>query len=167
MKTLLLNQNYSPISFLSWKRVVKLVVRDKVEVLSNWGHKIKFGKGEFDHPSIVKLRYYVPRHIKSRRYNRAGVFKRDKNTCQYCSKTEKISNLTIDHVIPRSQGGKTTWENCVSCCFTCNNDKANCTPKQAGMKLIKKPAIPRLTAWHEYVLIPLKHDDWEHYIMNQ
>ena len=166
MKTLLLNQGYAPISFIHWKRVVKLVVRDKVDIVSAWDHAITFGMGELKHPSIVRLRNYTPFHIKRRRYNRAGVFKRDRNTCQYCGAQHKVNELTIDHVTPRAQGGITSWENCVTCCFDCNNRKADRTPNQASMQLLHgKPKIPRLTVWHEYQLMQNKHDDWEEYIV--
>ncbi len=165
MKTLLLNQGYAPISFIPWKRVVKLVVRDKVDILSKWDFSITYGRGEWEYPSIVRLKYYTPYYVKRRRYNRSGVFKRDKNCCQYCEKPERPHILTIDHVMPKAQGGKTSWENCVACCFDCNNKKANKTPKQAGMKLIRKPAIPRLTVWHEFQLMSNKHDDWQDYIL--
>lgn len=165
MKTLLLNQGYAPISFIPWKKVVKLVVRDKVDILSKWDFTITFGKGEWEHPSIVRLKYYTPYHIKRRRYNRSGVFKRDKNTCQYCGGQQRAHLLTIDHVTPKAQGGTTSWENCVTCCFDCNNKKADRTPRQAGMRLIKKPSIPRLTVWHEYQLMPHKHEDWQNYII--
>lgn len=164
IKTLLLNQGYSPTFFLSWKDVVKLVVRDKVDVLSNWDFFITYGSGKWNHPSIIRLNHYTPYHIKRRRYNRSGVFKRDKNECQYCGSQEKIHILTIDHVMPKAQGGKNCWENCVTCCFSCNNRKANRTPRQAGMKLIRKPTVPRLTVWYEYQLIQNKHDDWQDYI---
>ena len=163
MKTLLLNQNYTPISFVSWKRAIKLVMREKVDVLSKWDYAITFSNGEFKLPSIIRLKYYTPYYIKRRRYYRAGVFKRDKNICQYCGNKETLDVLTIDHVMPKSQGGKTSWENCVTCCFDCNNRKANRTPKQAGMLLIKKPTIPRLTVWYEYQLMSDTHDDWPDY----
>lgn len=165
MKTLLLNQGFAPISFIDWKRTVKLVVRDKVDIISLWGASISFGKGEWELPSIIRLRHYTPYHIKRRRYNRSGVFKRDHNTCQFCGMQQKVNLLTIDHVTPRSQEGKTTWENCVTSCFDCNNKKADRTPNQAKMKLLNgKPRVPRLTIFNEFQLMKNKHDDWNEYV---
>ena len=115
-------------------------------------------------PAILKLNGYAPRHVKKKRYNRLGVFKRDNCVCQYCYKTFKIEELTIDHVLPRALGGKTTWENCVTCCNSCNNRKADKTPQMANMKLLKKPYVPNITIWHEFNLIGEKHDDWNLYI---
>lgn len=167
MKTLLLNQGFAPLSFINWKRVIKLVVRDKVDVVAHWDHAISYGRGSWEHPSIVRLRHYTPYHIKRRRYNRSGVFKRDKNACQYCGALQKVSLLTIDHVTPRAQGGITSWENCVACCFECNNVKADRTPNQAKMKLINgKPKIPRISIMNEYELMPNKHDIWQDYILS-
>jgi len=166
MKTLLLNQGFAPLSFINWKKAVKLVVRDKVDIISRWDYSITFGSGVWEHPSIVRLRNYTPYHIKRRRYNRSGVFKRDKNTCQYCLKQQKINLLTIDHVTPRAQGGITSWDNCVACCFDCNNKKADRTPKQAKMILINgKPQVPRSNILNEYELMQNKHNIWAEYIM--
>ena len=167
MKTLLLNSTYEPISFIPWKKVIKLVLRGKVDILSHWNDSIRHGNGAIKRPSIIRLKYYVPRHIKRRRYNRSAVFKRDGHNCQYCGQTKRVSELTIDHVLPKSHGGKTVWENCVACCFACNNKKANRTPKQAKMVLIRKPLIPRMTVWHEYVLMSNTHEDWQHYIIER
>ena len=75
--------------------------------------------------------------------NRANVIWRDQNTCQYCSKEEESRVLTIDHVVPRSKGGKNTWENLVTACKKCNQKKGNKTPKEANMKLLREPKRPK------------------------
>ena len=121
---------------------------------------------DYLHPSIIRLRKYAPWHVKKCRYNRNGVFKRDKYTCQYCGKHCTLSEITIDHVLPRDLGGITSWENCVACCFYCNNIKGNRTPKQAGMKLLHKPFALTKNIWIEYNLLKNKHDDWKLYICN-
>lgn len=116
-------------------------------------------------PSILRLKDYAPRHVKKKRYNRAGIFKRDNYTCQYCAKSFKHNELTIDHVLPRSMGGQTSWENCVTSCNPCNNRKADRTPKMAKMALLKKPTKPFAAVWHDYNSMSHKHDDWCHYII--
>jgi len=118
----------------------------------------------FLHPSIVRLKKYAPRHIKKCKYNRIGIFRRDKNMCQYCGQTYSQSDLTIDHVVPRYMGGETSWENCVACCFKCNNKKDNKTPKMASMKLLHKPYALIQNIRSEYILINNKHKDWAMYI---
>jgi YHS domain-containing protein len=205
MRTLLLNSTYEPISFITFRKMIKLVVNNKVDRVSAWNSGIKHGTGydlicgarlefysplfkvkhagvvyefcskecaeifkvdplEFLHPSIVRLKKYAPRHIKRRKYNRIGVFRRDKHTCQYCGKTRSPSDLTIDHVLPRDMGGDTSWGNCVACCFDCNNRKANRTPKMAGMKLLHKPFALTQSIWSEYNVMKHKHEDWQIYI---
>lgn len=119
---------------------------------------------EFLMPSIIRLKKYTPRHNKKNKvYNRGAIFKRDKNTCQYCGKKFQTSELTIDHVMPKSMGGKTSWENCVACCNDCNSKKANRTPKMAQMKLLYKPFKPNITIWHYYNSLSKKHEDWDLY----
>ncbi|KKN67639.1 hypothetical protein LCGC14_0458980 [marine sediment metagenome] len=205
MRTLLLNSTYEPISFITFRKMIKLLVNNKADRISAWSSGIKHGNGydfvcgarlefhsplfkwsyadeefefcsqecaetfqieplQFLHPSIVRLKKYAPRHIKRCRYNRTGVFRRDKNTCQYCSTTCSVSDLTIDHVLPRDMGGVTSWENCVACCFDCNNKKANRTPKMANMKLLHKPFALTQSIWNEYSLMKNKHADWQVYI---
>ena len=104
MKTLLVNHAYLPLSFISWKKVIKLVVKDKVYIDAYWEEgEITYNNGfnSFKHPAVIRLKKYTPFHVKRRRYNRGGVFKRDKNICQYCGLLKKVHDLTIDHVFPR------------------------------------------------------------------
>lgn len=165
MRALLLNSAYQGLAFISFRKAVKLIAKDKVEIVSTWPDKLRFGNGSMSYPAIVRLTRYVPRHIKKRRYNRTAVFRRDKFTCQYCGQTCTHKELTIDHVLPRDLGGITSWENCVACCFECNNKKSNKTPKMAKMKLSHRPYAPTQTIWHEYSLLKNKHVDWSDYIV--
>lgn len=167
MRTLLLNYSYESIQFISLRKALKLIVKEKVEVLSNWDELLQFGNGEMPRPSIVRLKYYVPRHVKKQRYNRTGILKRDKFVCQYCGKTFKMSELTIDHVTPKRMGGKNSWLNCVACCYDCNNKKADRTPKQAKMKLLRKPFAPAMTVRHELDTMKIIHPDWKTYIYRE
>ena len=161
MKALLLNSTYEPISFISERRAIKLYVKDKVEVLSSWDSYIH---GDIRLPALVRLVKYVRWVPKKSRFNRMGLFKRDRFTCMYCGKQLKAGELTIDHIIPKSQGGKLNWENCVSACFACNSKKGDRTPEEAGMVLIKSPAVPRADLVGDLCMIDVVHPDWGQYV---
>ena len=140
-------------AFITFRKAIKLILKGKVNILSKWNSEITHGAGSVSHPAVLVMKYYIPRHIKKRRYNRMGVFRRDKCCCQYCGERVSSSQLTIDHVKPRKMGGETTWINCVACCFSCNNKKAGRTPKMANMRLLHKPFAPTVNIWNEYNLI--------------
>lgn len=164
-KALLLNQAYQGLGFINYRRAIKLLVKEHVELIDSWDDKIYYGRGFMYYPAIVRLNRYVPRYIKKKQYSRTLVFRRDKFRCQYCGCEKKPKDLTIDHVVPRDLGGDTTWTNCVASCWDCNNVKGNRTPKQAGMRLLHKPFAPNQTIWHEYNLVKNKHPSWEAYIV--
>lgn len=165
LHTLLLNSTYESISFISERKVFKLLSKEKVEVLSSWEDSdVKWGNGRIAHPAIVRLKHHVrwiPRRV---RFNRTGIFRRDQFVCQYCSTALTASKLTLDHVLPRAQGGGSSWKNCVTACFECNNKKGDRTPEQAKMKLIKPPAIPALSIINEYYTMKKQHADWKSYL---
>jgi len=94
------------------------------------------------------------------RFTRANIYSRDRNACQYCGNTFPRNELSIDHVIPRSYGGKSMWENVVCCCFTCNKRKGGKTPKQVGMKLLTPPRKPRWTPLSRVSFHDLKRKEW-------
>lgn len=144
IKTLLLNNTYEPLALLCEKRALKLLFKEeKVEIISSWdNHIIKWDKGQIAHPSILRLKHYVRVPFSAICFSRKWLVKRDNSTCQYCSLKLTASQITIDHVIPRSRGGGTCFENCVVCCHKCNSIKANQTPEEANMKLLRKPIVP-------------------------
>lgn len=124
---LVLNSSYEPLHFTNWKRAVILLYKEKAKVISK---------------TVIRLVNYVI--IPFRRMNnlyptRSLIYKRDKNTCQYCGATKK---LTIDHVLPKSKGGEDTWENLVVACSSCNVKKGDKLLEQTGMKLAKIPRAP-------------------------
>lgn len=96
-------------------------------------------------PEVIVLARYDKIPARALHYSKQHIFRRDHYCCQYCGHQFTVSNLTIDHVVPRSQGGETNWTNCVSCCTECNTRKADRTPDQAGMKLRSTPAKPDWT----------------------
>jgi len=136
-KVLLLNASYEPLNICSWKRALVLIIKGKAEEIEHNGCLIN---SSIPAPLVIKLRYFVAVPYKELPFNKKNVLHRDEHTCQYCGK--KDSNLSTDHVIPRSKGGQNCWENVVAACFICNNKKADLTPHEAGMKLLQKPKKP-------------------------
>ena len=96
-------------------------------------------------PAVIVLKNYIKKGFSSYACNRKNVVWRDKNICQYCGRKFSFCDLTMDHVIPKSKGGQKTWTNIVASCKKCNNHKADRTPKEAQMPLIKKPSTPKWT----------------------
>lgn len=161
---LLLNASYEPLRVVSLRRAIVLLLKEKAEIVEADGDELRSGSLTLPKPSVIRLVYYV--RIPSRLHlplTRKMVLARDNYTCQYCGKRLPKSELTIDHVIPRSRGGKTEWSNVVVACRRCNQHKGNRTPKEAGMKLLRKPFEPR------YVAIVIlgdgsRQESWEKYL---
>lgn len=141
-QTLVLSQSYEPVKIVSWQRAITLLFLGKVEVVEEYDRDIKTTALVFKIPSIVRLLNAFRRHKKPTKFSRVNIYGRDKYSCQYCGAKKVISELTYDHVVPRSHGGKTVWINIVTCCSDCNRKKANRTPAQAGMRLLKVPVQP-------------------------
>lgn len=142
-KTLLLNNNYQVLGFINERRAIKLYLKDKVEVLSNWGgKKISTGKMCIDHPATLRMKYQVAVNATKLSFSRNLIFRRDKYICAYCGIKQFGKNLTIDHILPKSMGGQNSFSNCVTACVTCNRGKSNRTPEQAGMSLKTNPITP-------------------------
>lgn len=141
LPVLVLNQNYEPLNICQAKRAIVLVYEGKAEMLEDgtgFAHSISRA---LPIPSVIRLFYIIKRPRPKRKLTRIEIFNRDKFACQYCGKESR--QLTLDHVIPRYKGGQHTWENVVSACPACNRRKAGRTPEQAGMKLIRRPFVPR------------------------
>jgi 5-methylcytosine-specific restriction endonuclease McrA len=138
---LVLNQNYEPLNVCRVRRAVVLVYQGKAEMLEDGSGFVHSAAQAFSVPSVIRLSNIIKRPRPKRRLTRFEVFSRDHHVCQYCGR--EVRQLTIDHVIPRYQGGEHTWENVVSACIPCNRRKAGRTPEQAGMKLPHLPSPPR------------------------
>src|SRR4030095_16417964 len=141
-RTLLLSQGYEPIKIIPWQRAMTLLTLDKVEVVEEYDAEVRASSLIVKVPAVVRLRKAFRRHAKPVKFSRVNIYARDAYRCQYCGEKCSIDGLTYDHVIPRSRGGRTTWENIVSCCYECNADKANRTPAEAGMTLLAQPKPP-------------------------
>lgn len=181
-KVLVLNRSWQPVGILNLEKALaklfsehrdgepKATIVDcandfKILTWKDWS-LLKPAEGEesmssvsatFRIPSVIKLTRYdkIPNHRVH--YCRKTIYKRDNFTCQYCGSRPGSSELSIDHVMPRSRGGLTTWDNCVLACVSCNTRKADRTPAQAGMKLLRQPRKPRCSPVRcDYIV-----KDWE------
>ncbi|MFC1995537.1 HNH endonuclease [Chloroflexota bacterium] len=163
LPVLVLNQSYEPLNICRARRAVVLLYRGKAEVLENGSGFIHSANSIFPLPSVIRLASMIKRPRLERRLTRLEVFNRDQYTCQYCGKENR--QLTIDHVIPRHQGGQHVWENVASACVTCNRRKAGRTPEQASMKLICRPSYPH---GNNFFYIPYQyqqfHAVWQKYL---
>ena len=141
LPVLVVNQNYQPLNICRVRRAVVLLYQGKAEMLENGSVFIHSANYIFPLPSVIRLAYMIKRPWLERKLTRLEVFNRDKYTCQYCGK--ETHQLTLDHIIPRYQGGEHVWGNVVSACIPCNRRKAGRTPEQAGMRLLNHPSRPR------------------------
>ena len=141
---LVLNATYEPLSVVSSRRAICLVLGDKADLIEHDESFLRSERLSLPNPSVIRLRYVVkvPYHRRTS-LSRRAVFARDDNRCQYCA---GIAD-SLDHVMPRSRGGLHIWENVVAACRKCNLGKRDRTPDEAGMKLAKIPLIPKELAW--------------------
>lgn len=146
---LVLNQDYQPLSVCSVQRSMKLLFLEKAELLHDDPEReLRTTRRSYSYPSVIRLRNYIRIPYAKIVLSRRNVMRRDQFTCQYCGKR---SDLTIDHVIPKSRGGKDTWENLTTACDKCNVKKGNRTPKEAQMLLETKPYRPvPITFFRDY-----------------
>jgi 5-methylcytosine-specific restriction endonuclease McrA len=115
-------------------------------------------------PRVILLAYFDRLPSKELKLTRNNVFERDKDTCQYCGRIFEREDLNLDHVIPRDQGGKTTWENIVCSCIRCNSKKANRLPHQANMRLVRKPVKPKWRPVISLVLGNKERERWKDFL---
>lgn len=140
--TLLLNSSFEPIKIISWQKAITLLFLGKVEVVDSYEREIRSISLALKLPAVVRLLKYI--HLGKRRppLTRFNLLARDDFQCQYCSVPLTANTATIDHVLPKSQGGTTCWQNIVACCHTCNRKKGGKTPHQAKMDLLNDPIAP-------------------------
>jgi 5-methylcytosine-specific restriction endonuclease McrA len=160
-EVLVLNQDYQPISVCSVQRSVKLVFLDKAELLHDDPDKvIRTVNEEYSYPSVIRLRRYIRLPYAKIVLSRRNIMKRDRSTCQYCGTR---SDLTLDHVLPKSRGGADSWENLVTACNNCNVKKGNRTPEEAGMPLNIKPYRPVHITFFQNLLNGIQ-EHWKPYL---
>ena len=185
-QVLVLNRLWQAVNVCSARRALTLLFQGHAQVVFgdtdgsfrtfSFGEWHDFSQQEPHSESVrtISFRIRVPRVImllifdrlpkKEVKFTRLNIFERDKNTCQYCGHIFDRKDLNLDHVIPRDKGGPTTWENIVCSCIPCNTRKANRTPTEAGIHLIRKPKRPK---WRPFVQVNLGlhyHESWKHFL---
>jgi 5-methylcytosine-specific restriction endonuclease McrA len=161
MRALVLNQDFRPISVCSIQRAFVLVFMKKVEMVTPFnGNKFHTVDNEFSIPAVVRLQQYINVPYRGVELSRLNIFKRDNHACQYCGSDK---DLSIDHVLPRSRGGGSSWKNLVAACKPCNSRKGDETPEEANMPLSQPPFKP------SYLMFlrdfsGFKYEEWKPYL---
>jgi 5-methylcytosine-specific restriction endonuclease McrA len=187
---LMLNKHYLPVRVIGVRRAFSLLFRDLVEVihiedgdyqsydLESWVEVSELRKTFEPHehdwirtvrmelavPRIVRLMFYDRLPKQQVKFNRRNIYARDGNRCQYCGKKFQTCELSLDHIIPRSRNGTSSWENLVCCCLRCNVRKGGRTPAEAGMRLIRKPVKPRVSPVLSIKLSDSRYRSWRQFL---
>lgn len=150
---LLLNASYEPLAVIPKQRALSLLVRGRVEAVTNEIHAVNGASRTFTIPTVLRLRRYVNVPMRGARWSRRAVLQRDGYRCIFCGiqvgdKRKRVTltrqDFTLDHLIPRSRGGKNTWGNTACACAPCNQRKGDRAPDEAGMALLWEPKTPRV-----------------------
>lgn len=143
LRTLVLNAFWVPIRQEHWRKAFVKTISERAEVLEYYEVTVRSSSKEFFVPAVIRLQHYnrIPKFKLT--YSRKAVFVRDKYKCQYCTQQLTPNSVTIDHILPRSKGGKTTFKNTVTSCFKCNNKKGRKLLSESKMKLKSKPVAPK------------------------
>ncbi len=169
--SLILNADYQPLSYfplslLGWQDTIKAVFLERVNIIAEYDHKIHSAYTSIKLPSVISLKKYIP--IKTNvPFTRFNLFLRDMFRCQYCNNRFNASELTFDHVISRANGGKSSWENVVAACYSCNNKKGSLSCKQANMfikRVPKKPTYIELRKRGRLFPPNYLHKSWNDYL---
>lgn len=136
---LVLNASYEPINVTPVRRAVVLVFKGVATTEEEDGNFVHAPRLTMRVPSVIRLREFRRIPHQTRALSRKNILLRDRYTCQFCSRILPASELTLDHIIPRSRGGRTDWDNLVACCHACNNRKGDRLPEEAGLKLLRLP----------------------------
>jgi 5-methylcytosine-specific restriction endonuclease McrA len=159
---LVLNANYEPINICTTRRAVVLVLGGKADMVANGRGYIRTVTLRIPRPSVIRLQLQVRRPRPHLRLTRREVFRRDNYTCQYCGRRD--AGLTVDHVLPRYQGGVHTWTNVVAACPSCNHRKGGRSPEQAHMHLLHVPKEPPASAMYIFGRHMTENAEWGDFI---
>jgi 5-methylcytosine-specific restriction endonuclease McrA len=155
---------YASYDFQTWREVSAYRARHFTRrEEDDW---VRTASSEIQVPRVIRLLGYEKLPRQTIKFNRRNIFARDANQCQYCGRKFATSELSLDHVIPRSQGGQTTWENIVCSCLDCNVRKGGRTPRQAHMSLIRKPEKPKRSPVLNLKLTHRKYQSWKTFLDN-
>ncbi len=180
--TLVLNRNWIPVNVTSVRHALVLMYQTIARAVDptdysthsfwSWadrsilpGHSyVQTTTFRIRCPDIVVLSAYAQIPAQHVAFSRRNIYRRDNYTCQYCGEQPGVSKLSVDHVMPRSRGGPSTWENCVLACLTCNRRKGARTPREAGLQLRSRPRRP---LWHPRLLVGMhqRKESWQHFLL--
>jgi 5-methylcytosine-specific restriction endonuclease McrA len=171
-RALLLNSDYAPLHFVSDMDAIILFYKGRAEVVasletglpSEWDETFSSPSTSIRVPATMRLLKRVNKRWKPPRFRKKVLFNRDGWRCQYCNTKLGWSTIEVEHVLPTSRGGQTSWLNCVAACKPCNSRKDNRTPEEAGMPLRKKPAYPSSLHFWDAMRSDSWHPDWDHYV---
>ena len=162
---LVLNASYEPVNICAARRALVLILKGVALAEEHTAGNFHAQRSAYPTPSVIRLLEYRRIPHQSRALSRKNILMRDRFTCQYCHKILNSADLTLDHVIPRSRSGETSWENLVACCHACNNRKGNRTPEEAGMRLLHTPKPYNLhTGRHLMRLLGKSDEQWKKYL---
>ncbi len=147
-RVLVLNQNYEPLMICHARRALVMMLLGRAEVVEEGDSWIRSVRRQFRLPSVVRLESFVRKPRPEVKLTKHNVLRRDRHTCQYCGSSKGA--MTVDHVVPKSQGGEDSWENLVCACTVCNNRKSNRSLWQSSMSLIRKPRQPSFISFIQY-----------------
>jgi len=154
---------YATYDFTTWQELSEYRSKNFRQAEDDW---VRTPTAEIQAPRVIRLLGYDKVPKQTVKFNRRNIFARDHNQCQYCGKKFPTSELSLDHVIPRSQGGGTTWDNIVCACVDCNVRKGGRTPRQANMHLIRKPEKPKRSPMLNAKLTQNKYRSWQSFLDN-
>lgn len=148
------------LKFDDWRELSELKAEFEPDEF-DWIHTVRF---QIAVPRIIRLFAYDKLPRQDVKFNRRNIYARDSNRCQYCGKKYPTTELSLDHVVPRSQGGKSTWDNIVCCCIKCNVKKGGRTPEQAHLHLITKPVKPKRSPVISIRLADERYHSWKQFL---
>ena len=151
---------YNTYDFESWTELSQLKRQFEPQA-HDWLRTVRF---DIAVPRIIRLLFYDKLPRQEVKFNRRNIFARDRNRCQYCGKRYPTSELSLDHIVPRSHGGRSAWDNVVCCCVDCNVRKGGRTPEQAGMGLITKPIRPKRSPAITLKLTSDRYASWKEFL---
>ena len=187
---LVLNKLYMPVQIVGARRAFGLLCREVAEVISIEENRFEahdldswvelsalrdlFPDDDHDYVRTVRLEVRVPKIIRlliydrlpqrAVKFNRRNLYARDESRCQYCGRRYPTSELTLDHVVPRSRGGSSTWSNLVCCCVGCNSRKGGRLPEEANMRLVREPFKPRRSPLIRLTVRDERYKSWRHFV---
>jgi 5-methylcytosine-specific restriction endonuclease McrA len=164
-RVLVLNASFEPINVCTARRAVVLVLKGVAlaeESSKTWLHSSRFSMPT---PSVIRLREYIHIPFERKSLSRKNILLRDHNTCQYCARVFAPQELTLDHIVPRSRGGDSTWDNLVASCRSCNNRKGDRSLEDAGLRLLKRPQAYNLHVNRQIIRYLGRSDEaWRKYL---